>query len=76
MSTERSQLHRSRPAGPVEDRFAEQLLERSDLLADRRLGVAEALGSASERPLVGDGVEGHQVPQFEITYRCHEQQRT
>ena len=58
--------HPFRPAGPVEDRAADGLLQRGDLLADRRLGVAEAERRPSERTLVGYRGEGGEVPQFDV----------
>ena len=53
------------PAGAIEDGAADRSLEGGDLLADRRLGVAEPLGRASERAFGGDGVEGQEVAQLE-----------
>ena len=41
-------------------------LERADLLADGRLGVAEPLGRAAHRPRLGDGGEGAQVTQVDL----------
>ena len=64
------QRHRGAPARAVEERRAEALLEARDLVGDRRLRVAEALGGAAERPLVGDGDERAQRrPVFNRRYR-------
>ena len=67
---ERCQLDRPGPARAVEQRAADEPFERGDLLADRRLGVAEADGGPTERALGGDGVEGDEVAEFEVAERC------
>jgi hypothetical protein len=45
--------------------LADKLLERSDLLADRRLRKAEPRRSASERSLFGDRPERDQMPELD-----------
>ncbi len=59
-----------RPAGPVEDRAADSLLERRDLLAHRRLGVAEPGRRLAERSFLGDHGHGPQVPQFDVRHEA------
>ena len=56
----------SRPAGPVEHRRAGDPLEGGDLLAHRRLRVAERLGRLSEGAGFGDGDEGLEVTYFDV----------
>jgi hypothetical protein len=34
-------------------------------MRDRRLRVAQAIGRATERAFVGDGLEGHEMPEIE-----------
>ena len=69
---------RARTAGPLDERLADDALERRDLLADGRLGVAEPLGRATERPFARDCVEGGEVahldsePLIRLSDRCHE----
>ncbi len=46
------------PAGAVDQPLADDPLQRGDLLADRRLRVAEAGGGAAEGALLGDRLEG------------------
>ena len=58
--------HRPRPAGPVEHRGAGHPLEGGDLLAHRRLRVAERLGRLPEGAGLGDGDEGLQVTHLEL----------
>ena len=64
---ERGQLDGSGAARAVEQRAADEALEGGDLLADGRLGVAEADRGPAERALGGDGVEGDEVAELEIT---------
>jgi hypothetical protein len=45
---------RDAPAGPLEEREAEFLLQAAHRLADRRLDDPELLGRASERAGAGD----------------------
>ena len=47
--------------GPLEDRAAHEDLEPRDLLADRRLGVAEDVGCPAEGALLGDRTQGLEV---------------
>ena len=56
---------RARSAGALDELLADDLLERLDLLADRRLRVAEPLRGAAERPLGGDGLQRGEMPQFD-----------
>ena len=53
--------HRSAPARPLEQLQPGGPLERRDLLADRRLGVAELRTGAAERARLDDGLEGGEV---------------
>ena len=52
-------------AGTVEQRSAHDPFEARDLLADRRLGVAESSRGGSERPLFDDGAEGDEMAELE-----------
>ena len=54
-----------RPAGPLHELNADDSLERLDLLADRRLRVAEPLGGAAERPFFGHRLERGQMPDLD-----------
>src|SRR5213079_597089 len=51
------QVDRAWAAGALDQLGAGDLLEGRDLLADRRLGVAELGRRAAERPLLGDGLQ-------------------
>ena len=55
----------ARAAGPLHELLADDPLERLDLLADRRLRVAELLGGAAERALLGDGLQGREMPNLD-----------
>ena len=55
------QLHRPRAARPVEQPVADVALERRDLLADRRLRVAEPQRRGAEGALLGDRLQGGEV---------------
>ena len=55
----------SRAARAVDELLVDDALERCDLLGDGRLRVAEAACGAAERALVGDSLEGQQMPQFD-----------
>ncbi len=72
LRAERCQLDGSWATGAVEHLLADRPLERGDLLADRRLGVAEPLGGPGERALGGDRIERQQVPEVEVAPRRHE----
>ncbi len=63
---ERGDPHRLRPARPVEHWPADGLFQRGDLLADRRLAVAQPGGSPAERALIGDGGQGGEMTQLGI----------
>ena len=54
----------ARPARALDELLADDLLELGDLLADGRLGVAELAGGPAERAMPGNGVERHEVAQF------------
>ena len=53
-------------AGAIEHRRAGGPLQRGDLLAHRRLGVAEGLGRLAEGAGLGHGDEGLQVADLEV----------
>ena len=59
------QVDRPWAAGPLDEPLAHAPLELGDLLADRRLGVAELAGGAAERPRAADGLQGREMPQFD-----------
>ena len=61
----RREPHGAGPAGALEQLRADDAFEGADLLADRRLGVAQLFGGPAERAGVGDGDEGQEVPQFQ-----------
>ena len=63
-----------RPAGPLDELLADDSLERGDLLADGRLGVAERGGSPAERHLTRDGLQRDQVAKLDArpTIRIHD----
>ena len=67
------QGQRTRSPRPVDQSLTGQILERSDLMADRRLHVAEARGSPPERPLARNRVQGDQVSQLDSRppFACH-----
>jgi hypothetical protein len=52
-------------AGAVEDRGADDAFEHGDLLADRRLGVAECRRRGGERALACDRSQGGQMAELE-----------
>src|SRR5262245_17092733 len=57
--------HRPRPSGPLDELCAADLLHRRDLLADRRLRVPETGRRAANRALLGDRLEGGEMPYFD-----------
>ncbi len=59
------QRDRPRAARALDQLLADDPLERRDLLADRRLGVAELDRGAPERALGLDGVERSQMAQLD-----------
>ena len=59
------QRHRPRAARPLEQTLPDRAFERGDLLAHRRLRIAQLGGGAPERALVGDRLEGRQMAQFD-----------
>ncbi len=67
-----------RAARTLDQRLADDPLERRDLLAHRRLRVAEPLGRAAERALARDRVERGEMPHLDpeplirLCDRCHE----
>ena len=52
-------------AGPVDEPLPDDALELRDLLADRRLRVAELAGGGAERAAAGDRLEGREMAQFD-----------
>ena len=62
------------PPGRSSKPLADESLQGLDLLADRRLGVAERDGSAAERALAGDGLQSCKVTELdaEPTIRFHD----
>ena len=56
---------RARASRALDEPEPDDALEGRDLLRDGRLRVAEPLGSATERPLVGDRLEGDEVAEVE-----------
>jgi hypothetical protein len=63
---ERGDPHGLGPARPVEYRPADGFLQRGDLLAHRRLGVAKPGCGPAERALIGDGGHGGEMPQLDV----------
>jgi hypothetical protein len=70
---ERCDPYRLGTAGPVEQRAADGLLQRGDLLAHGRLGVAEPGGRPAERALVHDRGHRGEVSQLDVG---HQPERT
>ena len=61
----RREPHRAAAAGALEQRRADDAFEGADLLADRRLGVAELFGGRAEGARLGHGHQGQEVPQLQ-----------
>ena len=63
----------ARAAGALDELLADDPLERGDLLADRRLGVAEPLRRPAERAFRRDRLQRGEVPELdaEPTIRFH-----
>jgi hypothetical protein len=61
----RRHLDAARSRKPVEERRADCALERGDLPADRRLGVAERRGGRAERALARDRLQRNEVPKLD-----------
>ena len=59
------QRDRARASGTLDEAEPDDALERRDLLRDGRLRVAEALGGAPERALVGDRLQRDEVAEVE-----------
>ena len=59
------QLDADAAARALDEPLADRALERRDLLADRRLDVAEARRGTPEGPLAGDRLERRQVAQLD-----------
>ncbi len=55
----------ARAAGPVDEPLADDALELRDLLADRRLRVAELAGGGAERAVAGDRLERGEMAQLD-----------
>ena len=60
--------------GAPEELDADELLERADLPAQRRLRQVQLLGGAPEVELLGDGDERAQVPELDGVRRAREGQ--
>ena len=75
-AAERGDPHRLRPARPVEHCPADGLLQRRDLLADRRLAVAHPCSGPAERTLIGDGRHGSEMPQLRVRHDSQLTQRS
>ena len=67
-----SETVRARPG--ARELLADDPLEGRDLLADRRLRVAERVGGTAERRLTGDGLQRDQVTELdaEPSIRIHD----
>ena len=52
------------PPDPVEDRFAELLLEQQDLPADRRLRHVQLFAGGRERAGIGNRADDFELPQI------------
>jgi hypothetical protein len=52
--------------GPCEERVAKDVFELADLLREGRLGKVQALGSATEVKLFGDGYEVAEMAEFDV----------
>ena len=63
--TRLGQGDRPGPAGPLDQLLADDPLEGRDLLAHRRLGVAELEGGAAEGPGPGHRFERRQMPHLD-----------
>jgi hypothetical protein len=64
---------RARPARPLDEPLPDRTLERGDLLADRRLRVAQLAGRGDERMRSPDRLERGEMPQLYIT-KIHQSQ--
>ena len=62
--------YRPGTSGPVEDRATEGPLQRGDLLAHRRLGVAEPGRRSPERSFLGNSGHGRQVAQLDVSHEA------
>ncbi len=67
----RGQLDRAGTAWPIEHGLADDALEGGDLLADRRLGEAEAARRPAEGAFVGHRLEGEEVADLDIAEGGH-----
>ena len=65
LTTRLGQLDRAHARRSRDERHADDALERAQLLADRRLRVAEPHGGATHRALARNRLERRQVPQIE-----------
>ena len=65
---------RSRPSRAFDETEPDDALQGGDLLGDGRLRVAQPLGGAPERALVGDRLERDEMPEVEPepTIRFHD----
>ena len=57
--------HRALAAGALDHALADERFQRGNLMAHRRLRVAQTLGGTNERAFLGDRLEGDQVTQLE-----------
>ena len=71
LGAERGELDRPGTTGAVEQLAPDHPLEGRDLLADRRLRIAQFLRRAAEGALRRDGVEGDEMADFEVPERRH-----
>ena len=69
--TRLGEAHRLGAARAVEERLPDDPLEGGDLLAHRRLRVAEVLGGPPERPFGGDGKESDKVAELDRVLPAH-----
>jgi hypothetical protein len=59
------QRHRARAAGALDEAVADRAFERRDLLADGRLGVAERVRRAAERPFLCERLQRGQMAELD-----------
>ena len=64
--THRCQLDATRTSGSIEDPLTDRTLQRSDLLADGRLGEAEPFCGPSERAFDGDSLQGAELAKIDV----------
>jgi hypothetical protein len=69
---EGSDPYRPGTSRPVEDGATDGLLQPGDLLAHRRLGVAEPNRRSPERSFLGDGGHGPQMAQLDVGHSARD----